>query len=192
MFDAYELVGGMGQAGVNLSVALWGDLRAEGLSIPVVGSSDVHSVSVTENFPGHFTLCFAETNENDAIIAAVSADEEKLATFTNLKADYQVSVVNRLVNYGISDRAAIEGERDAFQALIDALDINAYKEMITAQYDENRKITDGTVVYVEYDNGTFFILNYNSFTVEVDLDKDGTAEFVIAPKNFVQGAVTAA
>jgi hypothetical protein len=128
----------------------------------------------------------------DAIIAAVSADEEKLATFTNLKADYQVSVVNRLVNYGISDRAAIEGERDAFQALIDALDINAYKEMITAQYDENRKITDGTVVYVEYDNGTFFILNYNSFTVEVDLDKDGTAEFVIAPKNFVQGAVTAA
>ena len=38
MFDAYELIGGMQQDGNNFSVALWGDLRAEGLKIPVVGS----------------------------------------------------------------------------------------------------------------------------------------------------------
>jgi len=73
MFDAYELVGGMGQAGVNLSVALWNDLRVEGLNMPVVGSSDVHGLAKAYSFPYYFTLCFAEKNENDAIAASVKA-----------------------------------------------------------------------------------------------------------------------
>lgn len=73
MFDAYELVGGMGQVGINRSIALWGDLRVEGLNISVVGSSDVHGLEHASTFPYLFTLCFAEENENDAIIAAVKA-----------------------------------------------------------------------------------------------------------------------
>lgn len=60
MFDAYELVGGMGQEGVNRSIALWADLRAEGVSIPVVGSSDVHGLEKAKTFPHYFTVCFAE------------------------------------------------------------------------------------------------------------------------------------
>ncbi|MBQ1946730.1 MAG: PHP domain-containing protein [Clostridia bacterium] len=71
MFDAYELIGGMGQVGINRSVALWNDLRAEGLKLPAVGSSDVHGLTGSKYFPHSFTLCFAEKNENDAIIAAV-------------------------------------------------------------------------------------------------------------------------
>lgn len=71
MFDAYELIGGMGQPAVNCSIALWTDLLANGYHIPVVGSSDVHHAHDVENFPGHFTVCFAEANENDAILAAV-------------------------------------------------------------------------------------------------------------------------
>ena len=70
MFDAYELVGGMGQRGNNRSVALWADLRAEGLSIPVVGSSDVHGLPKS-TFGYLFTLCFAKGNDNDSIIEAV-------------------------------------------------------------------------------------------------------------------------
>lgn len=73
MFDAYELIGGMGQAGNNMSVALWADLRAEGLRIPVVGSSDVHTFEKSGSFPHLFTICFAESNDNDSIIAAVRA-----------------------------------------------------------------------------------------------------------------------
>jgi hypothetical protein len=73
MFDAYELVGGMGQAGINRSVALWGDLRAEGLKISVVGSSDVHGIEKASTFPHLFTVCFAAENENDSIIAAVKS-----------------------------------------------------------------------------------------------------------------------
>ena len=72
MFDAYELVGGMKQPGVNLSVAMWADLRASGLQIPTVGSSDVHKLeNAAPDFPDHFTVCFATENENDAIIDAV-------------------------------------------------------------------------------------------------------------------------
>ncbi|MBE6604498.1 MAG: PHP domain-containing protein [Ruminococcaceae bacterium] len=72
MFDAYELVGGMEQHGVNRSVALWNDLRAEqGLRIPVVGSSDVHAVSDDYAFPNYFTICFSKARDNDAIIDAV-------------------------------------------------------------------------------------------------------------------------
>lgn len=71
MFDAYELIGGMGQVGINRSVALYNDLRAEGLKLPAVGSSDVHGLKDSRYFPHSFTICFAQKNENDAIIASV-------------------------------------------------------------------------------------------------------------------------
>jgi len=73
MFDAYELLGGMGQSGNNRSVALWADLRAEGLKIPVVGSSDVHGLEKSPTFPHVFTVCFAEDAGEESIIAAVRA-----------------------------------------------------------------------------------------------------------------------
>jgi hypothetical protein len=73
MFDAYELVGGMGQEGINRSIALWADLRVEGLRISVVGSSDVHGLEKASTFPALFTICFAKENENDSMIEAVKS-----------------------------------------------------------------------------------------------------------------------
>lgn len=70
MFDAYELVGGMGVDGVNMSVAMWNDLRAYGLNISVVGSSDVHTLE-GKNFAYHFTVVFAKDNTPEAVIQAV-------------------------------------------------------------------------------------------------------------------------
>lgn len=71
MFDAYELIGGMSQSENNRSIAFWANLRAEGLKIPVVGSSDVHNLEDTLHFPGVFTICFANKKDNDSIIEAV-------------------------------------------------------------------------------------------------------------------------
>ncbi len=71
MFDAYELVGSMGFTGVNLSISHWAQLRAEGLKISVVGSSDVHKFEKSNDFPVHFTVCFAKGNDNDSIIEAI-------------------------------------------------------------------------------------------------------------------------
>lgn len=71
IFDAYELIGGMTQPDLNRSVAFWNDLRAEGLKISIVGSSDVHSLERSPHFPGNFTICFAEKKTNDAIVKAI-------------------------------------------------------------------------------------------------------------------------
>ena len=71
MFDAYELLGGMGQPGNNRSIALWGELRAEGYRFPAVGSSDVHGLDHSISFPHLFMLCFAKENTNDSVIEAV-------------------------------------------------------------------------------------------------------------------------
>ncbi|MBQ9805141.1 MAG: hypothetical protein IJW49_01335 [Clostridia bacterium] len=71
MFDAYELVGGMKQVGINRSIALWGELRADGLKLPVVGSSDVHDLKESDTFPHLFTVCFAKSNTPEDIIAAI-------------------------------------------------------------------------------------------------------------------------
>ena len=73
MFDVYELVGAMGQVGINRSINLWADLRSEGLKISIVGSSDAHGLEKSATFSHTFTVCFAEKNENDAIIDAVRA-----------------------------------------------------------------------------------------------------------------------
>ena len=131
----------------------------------------------------------------DAIITAVASDADKTEKYTALRTAYDSEVTNRLANYGISDRAAIVNDAARYKALIDALDINAYKAQIEKRYAENTKITDGSVVYVEYKEagsaGTYFVLNYNSFTVEVDLDGDGKVDHKIAPKDFVQGTVAA-
>ena len=71
MFDAYELVGGMGQVGINRSVNLWSELRAEGLDISVVGSSDVHTINNSIYFPFCFTVLFAEQQTHDGVIEAI-------------------------------------------------------------------------------------------------------------------------
>ncbi len=71
MFDAFELIGGAKQVGNNRNVALWSELRAQGLNIPVVGSSDVHGIERSEEFPHMFTICFAEDLSNEGILNAV-------------------------------------------------------------------------------------------------------------------------
>ena len=139
MFDAYELVGGMGQAGVNRSVAMWADLRAEGLKISVVGSSDVHALTRSKDFPCHYTVCFADENENDAIIDAVRRGNSVACESDGYEYDrtYRCYGSIRLVSYaqfllhhffprmhriaegeGVAMRAYAIGEADA--ALVEA------------------------------------------------------------------------
>lgn len=71
MFDAYELIGGMTPSYNNRSVNLWAELRGEGVNIPVVGSSDVHTMEKSGHFPQNFTVAFAKSNTENDIISAV-------------------------------------------------------------------------------------------------------------------------
>ena len=70
IFDAYELIGGMGCSGCNKSVALYNELRMQGLDIPIVGSSDVHKLN-SHDFAYHFTIVFAKSNDEHDIVSAV-------------------------------------------------------------------------------------------------------------------------
>jgi hypothetical protein len=71
MFDAFELLGGMGQEGCNRALAVWQEVCAEGYKIPVVGSSDVHNLRDTSTFPTLFTICFADSRDNDGVKRAI-------------------------------------------------------------------------------------------------------------------------
>lgn len=68
--DAFELLGGNTPEKDNLQLALYNDLRQEGISLPIVGSSDSHTVFNEKRsmFKSHSTVVF--TDDGD-IIGAV-------------------------------------------------------------------------------------------------------------------------
>ncbi len=100
MFDAFELVGGMGVHGINRALALWQELRAEGQDIHVVGSSDVHKLNKAD-FPYHFTVLFATENTTDAIVAAVKAGMSVAAEMSGKEYEREFRAYGslRLVSY---------------------------------------------------------------------------------------------
>lgn len=126
MFDGYELIGGMKQEENNRSVALWNDLRAEGLDLTVVGSSDVHGITAADTFPHYFTILFAEQNENDSIIDALRAHRSVAVEANGCEYDRQyrcygslrlVSYAQFLLKYFFSERQRIaSGEGVAMRA----------------------------------------------------------------------------
>ena len=126
MFDAYELVGGMSPLEISRSVALWADLRAEGVDIAVVGSSDVHGIHKSKTFPHYFTVCFATANENDAIMDAVRAKrsvavqahgDEYQRQYTTYGSLRYVSYANFLLKYYFPERTrTCAGEGVAMRA----------------------------------------------------------------------------
>ena len=68
--DAFEVLGGCTPKELNMQVALYNELRAEGVRIPVVGSTDSHSVlNASMHFKNASTVVFAE---NDDIIGAIA------------------------------------------------------------------------------------------------------------------------
>ena len=72
-FDAYELIGGMTQPQNNRSVNFWCEMRAKGYNIPVVGSSDVHQITKSAEFPHRFTICFSKSASEADILGAVKS-----------------------------------------------------------------------------------------------------------------------
>lgn len=83
-FDAWELLAGDDRDGNgdNLQIALWGDLRAEGYKIPVVGASDSHSCTRSDSlFDKQFSLVFADGF--DDVKSAIKAERSVAVLFFN-------------------------------------------------------------------------------------------------------------
>ena len=109
-------------------------------------------------------------------------DEANITKYTELKNQYTTIMADRdalLSSYGVTDKTALETQRDAIKVNMDALDLNDFIKVEEDAID--RDIDDGSVVYVEYDNGHWFILNYNNFVVDVEMDD---RVITIQPKEF--------
>ncbi len=103
LFDAYELIGGMDQWYNNRSVAFWSDMRMSGTDISVVGSSDVHEITRSVEFPHKFTVCFASDNSERDILEAVEKGFSVAveAEGTEYERTYRAYGSLRLVSYAI-------------------------------------------------------------------------------------------
>lgn len=69
--DAFELLGGNTPEKDNLQLAIYNDFREEGISLPIVGSSDSHTVFNEKRsmFKAHYTVALTE---NDDLLGAIS------------------------------------------------------------------------------------------------------------------------
>lgn len=69
--DAYEVLGGC-EDKIDLQVSLYNNLRAEGYDIPIVGSTDSHSVLEDGKHTEYSTIVFADNDNDESIINAIS------------------------------------------------------------------------------------------------------------------------
>lgn len=96
VFDALEVVDDDDKTGngVNLQVAMYNDMRARGLKIPIVGASDCHNV-VSEIFGKFYTYAFCK-NVNDVKEAVKNLKSVAVERIGN---EYRIYGEFRLVRY---------------------------------------------------------------------------------------------
>ncbi len=101
VFDAYEVVGASTFAQNNLKLALYNDLKLEGIKMPpMLGSSDCHDFTIPNaTYLRRYTITYAKENTSESIKEAVrnymTAPVEKIAGAD----DYIVHGSYRLVSY---------------------------------------------------------------------------------------------
>lgn len=72
IFDALEVMGGIGAANCNMQLALWQHQSMRGHKLAVVGSSDSHDHTRSGTpFARRFTILFAKDNTTEAILDAI-------------------------------------------------------------------------------------------------------------------------
>lgn len=72
LFEAFEVLGGIGTGANNMQVALWQEQAQKGNKMQPVGSSDSHNHDIEAgHFGRRFTYVFAKENTTDAILDAI-------------------------------------------------------------------------------------------------------------------------
>ena len=96
IFDAFEVVDDDDHTGngVNLQTAIYNEMRADGIKVPIVGASDCHSV-VSEIFDKFFTYAFCKSV--DGVKQAVK--DLKTVAVERIGNEYRVYGPFRLVKY---------------------------------------------------------------------------------------------
>ena len=116
----------------------------------------------------------------DAAIVIAGDDADLVASLNEAKAALTLS----LTNYGIKELALLNSYLADVTVEYGKVNLEEIRDNIEAEYDDDIIIDDGSVVYVEYENGTWFVLNYNNFTIKTTVNG---AEYEVLAKDFVQG-----
>ena len=116
----------------------------------------------------------------DAAIVIAASDADLVASLNAAKTVLDLS----LNNYGIKNLTAINTYLADVTAEYGKVNLDEIRNAIEDEYDDDIIIDDGSVVYVEYENGTWFVLNYNNFTIKTTVNG---AEYEVLAKDFVQG-----
>ena len=119
----------------------------------------------------------ADEAEADAIAAAAAAEAlaeaEALAAEKEAKAE---RLADRLAKqFGSEEEAAEEEAEEEEDEEVDDSGVNEFGEVIVEEEEEKEvpakyATTSGSIVYVEYENGIGFILNYNSFDITTEVN----------------------
>ena len=107
----------------------------------------------------------------------------RLADYERIVATYGEDAQLYLNLYGLNKTELEEG-RDLYESLIAYHEESGLQDIIDRMIREmasNLVIDDGSVVYVEYDNGHYFYLNYNNYVVEIE---DNGQTITIGAKDF--------
>lgn len=96
IFDAFEVVDDDDRTGngVNLQTAMYNEMRAKGIKVPIVGSSDCHSV-VSDVFDKFFTYAFCENVSG----VKQAVKDLKTVAIERINGEYRVYGPFRLVKY---------------------------------------------------------------------------------------------
>ncbi len=96
VFDAFEVVDDDDRSGngINLQTAIYNEMRANGIKMPIIGASDCHSV-VSEIFDKFFTYAFCES-VNDVKQAVKNL---KTVAIERIGNEYRIYGPFRLVRY---------------------------------------------------------------------------------------------
>ncbi len=99
-FDAFELLGGQTTKENNMQVALYGEQRAKGRIIPIVGSSDSHGTEPPVWFNVVKTILFSEDLEFENIYKNIK-ELHSVAVETAGGESYRVDGPYRMVKYAM-------------------------------------------------------------------------------------------
>lgn len=125
--------------------------------------------------------------EYEKTLAALKRDKEQYEHLGSIgeedaREDGGLSDLDKINSDIAKIEAAIENEKSAEQ-------LEKYKKELIEKIKLD--VTDGSVVYVEYDNGHWFLLNYNNYDVEVTVYKlDANGNRITAAESGTDGKKT--
>ena len=148
----------------------------------LVGNRDLSEIELNAIKADADAKFNAAYNEKDALYKNALRKMDDYNHLVELYGTGSTEFKNALKVYGLISEAAITTEIERYQTERDSLVYDVYYQ---AEYKKiNTVVDDGSIVFVKYDNGHWFVLNYNDFAVTVVSPVDGTTPIKVGAKSY--------